>query len=95
MKGPLTKKIDMAKAYDRVAWAFLHNIMLKLGFHDQCVEKLMWCVKIVSYQIVHNRMELGPIILECGLHQGDRISSFLFIMCTCRRPINTYSRFRG
>jgi hypothetical protein len=35
---------DMAKAYDRVEWCYLHNVMLKLGFNLSLVNLIMKCV---------------------------------------------------
>jgi hypothetical protein len=37
-------KLDMHKAYDRVEWLFLKQIMLKLGFDPRWIELIMACV---------------------------------------------------
>ena len=42
--GLCAVKLDMHKAYDRVEWIFLRNMMQKLGFHDQWIELIMACV---------------------------------------------------
>ena len=38
--GVMALKIVMAKAYDRIEWKFLEDVMLKLEFHDVGVSLL-------------------------------------------------------
>ena len=49
--GMCAVKLDMHKAYDRVEWIFLKNMMLKLGFHVHFVELMMACVSSVKYTV--------------------------------------------
>ena len=43
-------KLDMAKAYDRVKWSFLRNILLTFVFGSNWVSWTMSCVTSASFQ---------------------------------------------
>ena len=47
-------KLDMSKAYDRVGWILLKEVMRKLGFNERWINLMMTYVKIISYSVLVN-----------------------------------------
>ena len=52
--GQMVVKLDISKAYNRVEWEFLRQIMLKLGFTPRWVHLAMETLTTASYSVLIN-----------------------------------------
>ena len=55
-------KLDLNKAYDRVDWSFLHDMMMKMDFIPKWIQLIMYYITTVSYTIISGAHNVCPII---------------------------------
>ncbi|XP_024200495.1 uncharacterized protein LOC112203810 [Rosa chinensis] len=68
-------KLDISKAYDKLEWNFLRQILLKLGFAEEWVDLVMASIQTVNYSFLVNGEVRGYVRPSRGIRQDD---SFLF-----------------
>ncbi|KAL0322782.1 UNVERIFIED_CONTAM: hypothetical protein Sangu_1897500 [Sesamum angustifolium] len=79
-EGHVAVKLDMSKAYDRIEWDFLENMLSKLGFHNRVVSLIMLCVRSVTYSFMLNGNSLALLNRREAFVKETSLP-LLFILC--------------
>lgn len=73
-------KLDMMKAFDRVAWPFLQQLLTHFGFPANFVSLIMNNLASTRLSIMVNGVSCGYFQPTRGVKQGDPLSPILFIL---------------
>lgn len=65
--GWVALKLDMAKAFDRIEWAYLEAVLRMFGFDEQWIRWVMACVTTVSFATIINGEKGDFLSLSRGI----------------------------
>ncbi|XP_070048494.1 uncharacterized mitochondrial protein AtMg01250-like [Nicotiana tomentosiformis] len=73
-------KLDMAKAYDRVDWDYLCQVLRQMGFSEVWIDRVWRLISNVWYSINLNGSRQGFFKSSRGIKQGYPIFPSLFVI---------------
>ncbi|KAL6570156.1 hypothetical protein OROMI_014670 [Orobanche minor] len=71
-------KLDMEKAYDRLNWNFIIQVLTKFGFSNVWINFIKACISNCWFSILVNGQSVGFFKSERGVRQGDPLSPLIF-----------------
>lgn len=80
--GLFAIKIDLHKAFDKVDWSVLSNILNQFGFSARVISLFNQCFAVESFEILLNDSVVGIVKLEREIRQRDPLSLLFFIILT-------------
>lgn len=73
-------KVDLEKAYDRLKWEFVTDTLHDIGFPEEFINLVHWCISSPSLQVLWNGEALSKFLPSRGIRQGDPILPYLFVL---------------
>lgn len=73
-------KIDRSKAFDKLIWIYIQKILAAFGYSPPWVRWVMNIVSSTFLSILVNGIPSRPFNPSGGIHQGDPLSTFLFVL---------------
>ena len=73
-------KINLAKAFDRIEWSFILDVLRHKGYHGHFIKVIHACISTVSFSVNVNGQFYGQISATRGIKIGYQLSPYLFVI---------------
>ena len=74
-------KIDLEKAYDKLEWSFIKDMLIRFNLPRKLIDLIMSCISSISTSLLFNGGALERFLPTKRIRQGDPLSPYIFIMC--------------
>jgi hypothetical protein len=73
-------KLDLSKDFDKISWQYMRSLLEAFGFDNHWVAWIMRLTYSTFFSILVNGMPSHPFFPSRGIHQGEPLSPFLFVI---------------
>ena len=66
-RGYMALKIDLEKAYDKLEWSFIKDMLIQFNLQRKLIDLIMSCISSVSTSLLFNGGALEPFLPARGI----------------------------